>query len=509
MGVRLGLLGLFVVGCDTLSTQPSRSPPRRVVSFDLDDTIWPIADVVRNANAAVERQWACLAADDVQIEMKQLRKRASEDGPTMSYTAARTLAYQALLGGSDEEAEAAFNAWLDARNAAAAEHLFDDVIPCLTQLVEGEDDPCLLVAITNGRGDPSAISVLAPFFSFTVSGEDHDIFPHRKPSRVIFDAAVERARGLGWAGKLGKGETTWWHVGDDRVNDVEAAAALGMRTVLLERSSDFQLNPFSTMTPEAQKARAATATRADVTLGDLANLQAVIKAFDSKVAFDKGDEMNSASGSSSSSKISGGAGAGKGSGGGSSSSGKNGNGASTKKARQLRQPGSEAPPPSLKDTMRMEQQRQRLQDQEADFMDSLMDDLTLGGASGTGKGKARAQPLSDKDLDFALSADDGPSSGTGAEGAAGSSRRYRGESEASSVERHRVMNGVKLAAILETLVKEHGWQELAALTGVRCFEPEGEPTVKSSLKFLRKSEHRWARGKVEDLYVSLRLKKEE
>lgn len=59
------------------------------------------------------------------------------------------------------------------------------------------------------------------------------------------------------------------------------------------------------------------------------------------------------------------------------------------------------------------------------------------------------------------------------------------------------MHGVKLADILEHLVKLHGWKGLSERIPVRCFS--NDPSMKSSLKFLRKTP--WAREKVEALYL--------
>ena len=59
------------------------------------------------------------------------------------------------------------------------------------------------------------------------------------------------------------------------------------------------------------------------------------------------------------------------------------------------------------------------------------------------------------------------------------------------------LHGVKLADILELLVTEYGWENLGQRINIRCFNHD--PSVKSSLKFLRKTP--WARTKVEDLYL--------
>ena len=61
------------------------------------------------------------------------------------------------------------------------------------------------------------------------------------------------------------------------------------------------------------------------------------------------------------------------------------------------------------------------------------------------------------------------------------------------------MHGVKLVDIIEALVKYYGWEGLAQRININCFK--NDPSIKSSLKFLRKTE--WARIKVERLYLDL------
>jgi len=61
------------------------------------------------------------------------------------------------------------------------------------------------------------------------------------------------------------------------------------------------------------------------------------------------------------------------------------------------------------------------------------------------------------------------------------------------------LHGIKLATILESLVEHYGWEELALNVNINCFKKN--PTVKSSLKFLRRTP--WAREKVERLYLSI------
>lgn len=60
------------------------------------------------------------------------------------------------------------------------------------------------------------------------------------------------------------------------------------------------------------------------------------------------------------------------------------------------------------------------------------------------------------------------------------------------------MHGVTLEAIVVKLVECYGWDELANRIKINCFN--NDPSVKSSLKFLRKTP--WAREQVEQLYLS-------
>jgi uncharacterized protein (DUF2132 family) len=59
------------------------------------------------------------------------------------------------------------------------------------------------------------------------------------------------------------------------------------------------------------------------------------------------------------------------------------------------------------------------------------------------------------------------------------------------------LHGITLEMMLTRLVEKHGWKELSKRIPIRCFF--NEPSIKSSLKFLRRTP--WARKKVEDLYL--------
>tara|TARA_R110002096_G_scaffold194592_1_gene376854 strand:+ start:9482 stop:9706 length:225 start_codon:yes stop_codon:yes gene_type:complete len=60
------------------------------------------------------------------------------------------------------------------------------------------------------------------------------------------------------------------------------------------------------------------------------------------------------------------------------------------------------------------------------------------------------------------------------------------------------LHGLTLEAIVTKLVAHYGWESLGQTINIRCFT--SDPSIKSSLKFLRKTP--WARKKVEALYLS-------
>jgi uncharacterized protein (DUF2132 family) len=59
------------------------------------------------------------------------------------------------------------------------------------------------------------------------------------------------------------------------------------------------------------------------------------------------------------------------------------------------------------------------------------------------------------------------------------------------------LDGITLEAIVTRLSENMGWEAMGAAVPVRCFTHD--PSIKSSLKFLRRTP--WARNKVEQLYL--------
>ena len=59
------------------------------------------------------------------------------------------------------------------------------------------------------------------------------------------------------------------------------------------------------------------------------------------------------------------------------------------------------------------------------------------------------------------------------------------------------LHGITLEMIVTRLLDHYGWEKLGKKIAINCFNKD--PSIKSSLKFLRKTG--WARKKVETLYL--------
>lgn len=66
------------------------------------------------------------------------------------------------------------------------------------------------------------------------------------------------------------------------------------------------------------------------------------------------------------------------------------------------------------------------------------------------------------------------------------------------------LHGITLETIVVSLVDHYGWEVLGDKIRINCFR--SDPSVKSSLKFLRKTP--WARTQVENLYIATFSKKD-
>ena len=197
--------------------------PIRLITFDLDNTLWDVEPVIIRADAAMHDwlaqahpEWKALAHADFLACRREAWEMLVDQRHNM--TALRITTVEIALaqcGISDEQAQQS------ARSAFAVFHaernnitLFDDAIDTLQTLANRYD----LHAISNGNADITKMPI-APYFRANFSAESVGA---AKPDPAPFLAALK------YAGVSPNGAV---HIGDHPEQDVAAAQAVGMRAI--------------------------------------------------------------------------------------------------------------------------------------------------------------------------------------------------------------------------------------------------------------------------------------
>jgi len=246
-----------------------------LLTFDLDDTIFPITPVVSDANVAqlntLQSKFGYTKACNQQIiaASKQIRTELRETNTSITYTDLRKLSIKREIERISDISSSSvdtsiidytFNAWLTERHASADRNIYPHTIHALQNIREQHPN-CIIGAITNGRGNPLDMPSIETYFDFCVSGEDDGVFPQRKPDRGIYEAALRTYNDLQETIQEDSDSTTfnWIHVGDDLANDVGASAACGAKAVwfTMEDEDDDEIPMWSTATKEEREKREA------------------------------------------------------------------------------------------------------------------------------------------------------------------------------------------------------------------------------------------------------------
>lgn len=205
-----------------------------LVTFDLDNTLFPVAPVVLDADVAMIKalkNLGCVHATNDRIH-DHMRRFSRKTRKRLTYSDLRLRAiHQELVEISHDDAWSTandvFDVWLQERHASAERNLFSDVVETLQSL----SSHATIGAITNGRGNPLDMNqTLAPYFDFCVSGEDPNVFPFRKPHKVIYQTALKNCQAPG---------TTWCHVGDCLANDVGGSGKLGAKPIWVQLEENY------------------------------------------------------------------------------------------------------------------------------------------------------------------------------------------------------------------------------------------------------------------------------
>eukprot|EP00559_Dactyliosolen_fragilissimus_P003403 CAMPEP_0184857800 /NCGR_PEP_ID=MMETSP0580-20130426/2950_1 /TAXON_ID=1118495 /ORGANISM="Dactyliosolen fragilissimus" /LENGTH=524 /DNA_ID=CAMNT_0027353615 /DNA_START=144 /DNA_END=1718 /DNA_ORIENTATION=- len=262
----------------------------RVVTFDLDNTLWKTSAVITSANDALASYLQSMniyVPTRVEVVMGELfRQRKEIYSPSLHdwnsssnddnantndtannntvqskssspvyLTQLRKDAIKDILvthNGYDENDEGgitfanqAFEVWANARHSAIPLNFADSVLSCLTDIRNiktSHGHNVIIGAITDGNSDPRKVNILKPFFDFCVNAEGVGV---SKPNRKVYDTAIlhvasrEELKDIfdecnDWKDSQLTDNIvgSWWvHVGDDFMKDIVAAKEMKMRSI--------------------------------------------------------------------------------------------------------------------------------------------------------------------------------------------------------------------------------------------------------------------------------------
>ena len=197
-----------------------------VLSFDLDDTLWPVGPVIAGAESALfswlQQHYPRTVAGHSIESLRVLRTAVTERFPEQSHDLSflRQRALRDLFGAAGHPeglADDAFEVFFAARNRV---EFFEDVRPALERLRARYR----LFALSNGNADLERCGIAHLFAGHVTARSAGAAKPDpRIFARLLKEASVEARQVM--------------HVGDDPLTDVVGAAQAGMQAVWLNRDA--------------------------------------------------------------------------------------------------------------------------------------------------------------------------------------------------------------------------------------------------------------------------------
>ena len=196
----------------------------RLVTFDLDNTLWETDNTIRRAESDMREAFSRRVPDFSERfdshATQALREQVIADTPEIAHDVSHLrkevlfrAARECGCGEDDARAyaEEAFDVFLSARHRVS---YLDGAIDLLTTL----KPRYTLVSLTNGNADFIRLG-LDRYFALGLTAADVGAM---KPDRAMFDAALERT-------DIAAGDAV--HIGDQPIDDVQGAKDVGMHTI--------------------------------------------------------------------------------------------------------------------------------------------------------------------------------------------------------------------------------------------------------------------------------------
>jgi len=205
----------------------------KLLSFDLDDTLWPNMVTIHKAEQIVyswfEIHYPQIAQKNTIQQLVHKRKQLKQKNPQLSHdlSALRYLFFHQLAQEHDLDnkqtesfVEQAFNIYYTARNQV---QLYDDVIPVLESLYS----KYRLVGVSNGNSDINKTQTgLEQFLEFSWSAAEAG---KEKPHPKIFYDVIE---------KTDLKPHNIIHIGDDPITDIQGAHNANIKAIWLNRDNN-------------------------------------------------------------------------------------------------------------------------------------------------------------------------------------------------------------------------------------------------------------------------------
>lgn len=204
---------------------PLETSAVKAISFDLDDTLWPVWPTIHKAEAAlIEWMQAHAPATAThwgregvaQSIREQVKAEYLDYAHDFSFLRTQMIARALAQAGDDPGlAQSAFDTFFAVRQQV---DLYPEVLPALAALAARYP----LVAVSNGNANVLQMPI-GRFFSANMPAREAGV---AKPHGRIFDLAAQR---------LNVPNTAVLHVGDDPLLDVVGAQQAGMQAIWLNR----------------------------------------------------------------------------------------------------------------------------------------------------------------------------------------------------------------------------------------------------------------------------------
>ena len=204
----------------------SKESSIKVISFDLDDTLWPCSPTIIHA----EKQLYQWLSENVRViaerydlyQLRDKRRDLLKAHPELAHdmSALRIRSLEELAGEldlSDDWIQPAFDVFYEARQQVT---LFDDVKPVLDML----NQRFTMVSLTNGNANP-VMTGISHWFDFSLNAAG---VGKLKSEPDIYQQVHERT---------GIRPAQMVHIGDDPHNDIAGAKSAGSPAIWINRQN--------------------------------------------------------------------------------------------------------------------------------------------------------------------------------------------------------------------------------------------------------------------------------